>query len=92
MKARELLKTLAQIKRREVPKATIEPQVAELTAAISKDPVVTALLSEQGIPLDTFALDLRPDFPPTFGRIRRWFCVLVRPCFPVSISLQIPAA
>ena len=36
--------------------------------------------------------DLRPDFPPAFGRIRRLVSGLMRPWFPVSISLQIPAA
>lgn len=36
--------------------------------------------------------DLRPDFPPAFGRIRRLISGLKRPGFPVSISLQIPAA
>ena len=29
--------------------------------------------------------DLRPDFPPTFGRIRRLVSGLMRPSFPVSI-------
>src|SRR6056297_2990141 len=36
--------------------------------------------------------DLRPDFPPAFGRIRRLTSGLMRPWFPVSISLQTPAA
>ncbi len=36
--------------------------------------------------------DLRPDFPPAFGRIRRLVSGLMRPWFPVSISLQIPPA
>ena len=29
--------------------------------------------------------DLRPDFPPAFGRIRRLVSGLMRPSFPVSI-------
>ena len=36
--------------------------------------------------------DLRPDFPPAFWRIRRLVSGLKRLLFPVSISLQIPAA
>ncbi|WP_157933029.1 hypothetical protein [Roseovarius salinarum] len=36
--------------------------------------------------------DLRPDFPPALGRIRRLITGLMRPWFPVSISLQTPAA
>ena len=36
--------------------------------------------------------DLRPDCPPALGRIRRLISGLKRPCFPVSISMQIPAA
>ena len=39
-----------------------------------------------------FCSDLRPDFPPAFGRIRRLISGLMRPSFPVSISLQTPAA
>ena len=35
--------------------------------------------------------DLRPDFPPAFGS-RRLISGLMRPWFPVSISLQTPAA
>ena len=36
--------------------------------------------------------DLRPDFPPAFGRIRRLMTGLMRPWFPASILLRIPAA
>lgn len=36
--------------------------------------------------------DLRPDFPPAFGRIRGLISALMQPWFPGSISLQIPAA
>jgi len=36
--------------------------------------------------------DLRPDFPPAFGRIRRLISGLMRPWFPVSTLMQIPAA
>lgn len=36
--------------------------------------------------------DLRPDFPPAIGRIRRLVCGLMRPWFPVLFSLRIPAA
>jgi hypothetical protein len=36
--------------------------------------------------------DLRPNFPPALGRVRRLNSGLMRPWFPVSISMQIPAA
>jgi len=35
--------------------------------------------------------DLRPDFPPAFGRVRRLISGLMRPWFPVWISVQILA-
>lgn len=36
--------------------------------------------------------DLRPDFPPILGRIRRLISGLMRPGFPVPLALKIPAA
>ena len=48
------------------------------------------LCRKYGISDATF--DLRPDFPPAIGRIRRLTSGLMRPWFPVLISVQIPRA
>ena len=43
------------------------------------------LLSDVCPGADAGYADLRPDFPPVFGRIRRLVSGLMRPSFPVSI-------
>ncbi|MCO6185861.1 hypothetical protein [Rhizobium sp. L1K21] len=56
MKAKELRVAIAKVRRREVPKPTLEPIIEEFLYATKRDPVIVEILTQKSIPAGTFEI------------------------------------
>lgn len=58
MKAHELLRSLNKVRRKEVGKAALDPQLKELSHAVENDPIFRRIITDKGLPSGVFSFSI----------------------------------